>query len=65
MGIGPSNIKRGDGVNIFLGSAVPIITRDGYFGRRVVGQAYVDGLMHLGDSNGTNGGFRVEEFELC
>ena len=63
MGIGPSSLKKGDGVFVFLGSAVPIVTREGYSGRRLVGQAYVDGLMYL--DGGTNrGGFRVDEIEL-
>ncbi|KAL6863291.1 hypothetical protein ACO1O0_003538 [Amphichorda felina] len=64
MGMGPSSVKKGDEVYVFLGSAVPVVTRDGYYGRRLVGQAYVDGLMYLDDSGTNREAVRLEDVEL-
>ncbi|KAL2682505.1 hypothetical protein Neosp_006957 [[Neocosmospora] mangrovei] len=47
IGIGPSGMKPGDGVYILAGAQVPYVLRPGTSGAlRLVGEAYVDGIMN-------------------
>ncbi|KAF2722430.1 hypothetical protein K431DRAFT_302549 [Polychaeton citri CBS 116435] len=46
VGFGPSDARHGDVVVVALGASVPFVLRPTKQGFRLVGDAYVDGIMH-------------------
>ncbi|KAF2024166.1 hypothetical protein EK21DRAFT_79268 [Setomelanomma holmii] len=46
FGLEPKSTKKGDHVVVFLGEQVPFVLRQELGHYRVVGETYVEGLMH-------------------
>lgn len=66
IGLAPSGVKRGDRVCVFLGCRTPLVLHPVNDQFRVIGDAYLHGMMHGEAVEGFESGIcALRDFDLC